>query len=260
LKELLKRNEYKIRALMRKETEFSQNLKTKGVEIVIGDLNYENSSNQYKDGSALNNSKNLDNNNNQNSSGIYKSNYNYNNINDDRQYQIYKNDNFNIISNIKKNRRYSKYTKKIIFKEKDKTVFAKVKNNPNEIKKIILEKIYIKKWFYKVIKIKKENEKKTKIANRNKMIGNVCSILLKKIMIDIIDKIRKEANRRTLIKAFRNINKLKYPILFYSLLKIKKYSIVKYNVMNAYAKLIQRNFRYFMDKKARINIYSYSDE
>lgn len=43
LKELLKRNEYKIRALMRKETEFAQNLKTKGVEIVIGDLNYENS-------------------------------------------------------------------------------------------------------------------------------------------------------------------------------------------------------------------------
>ena len=42
LKELLKRNEYKTRALMRKETEFSQNLKTKGVEIVIGDLNYEN--------------------------------------------------------------------------------------------------------------------------------------------------------------------------------------------------------------------------
>ena len=37
LKELLKRNE------QRKETEFSQNLKTKGVEIVIGDLNYENS-------------------------------------------------------------------------------------------------------------------------------------------------------------------------------------------------------------------------
>ena len=79
-------------------------------------------------------------------------------------------------------------------------------------------------------------------------------------MIDILDKIRKEANRRTLIKAFRNINKLKYPILFYSLLKIKKYSNVKYNVMNAYAKLIQRNFRYYMDKKSKINIYSYSDE
>ena len=43
LKELLKRNQYKIRALMRKETEFSQSLKAKGVEIVIGDLNDENS-------------------------------------------------------------------------------------------------------------------------------------------------------------------------------------------------------------------------
>ena len=235
------------------------NLFIKGIKN-IKDLKYENSSNQYNDENELNNSKKLDNKYNQNSSGIYKSNYNYNKINEEMQYQIYKNDNFNIISNKQKDKRYSKYTKKIVFKEKDKEVFLKIKNNPDEIEKIILEKIYIKKWFYKVIKIKKESEKKTRIANRNKIIGNIFSLLLKKIMIDIIDKIRKEANRRTLIKAFRNINKLKYPILFYSLLKIKKYSIVKYNVMNAYAKLIQRNFRYFMDKKARINIYSYSDE
>ncbi len=74
-------------------------------------------------------------------------------------------------------------------------------------------------------------------------------------MINIIEKIKKEANRRTLIKAFRDINKLKYPILFYSLLKIQKYSIVKYNVMNAYAKLIQKNYRYFKDKKSKINQY-----
>ena len=235
------------------------NLFIKGIKN-IKDLKYENSSNQYNDENELNNSKKLDNKYNQNSSGIYKSNYNYNKINEEVQYQIYKNDNFNIISNKQKDKRYSKYTKKIVFKEKDKEVFLKIKNNPDEIEKIILEKIYIKKWFYKVIKIKKESEKKTRIANRNKIIGNIFSLLLKKIMIDILDKIRKEANRRTLIKAFRNINKLKYPILFYSLLKIKKYSIVKYNVMNAYAKLIQRNFRYFMDKKARINIYSYSDE
>ena len=235
------------------------NLFIKGIKN-IKDLKYENSSNQYNDENELNNSKKLDNKYNQNSSGIYKSNYNYNKINEEMQYQIYKNDNFNIISNKQKDKRYSKYTKKIVFKEKDKEVFLKIKNNPDEIEKIILEKIYIKKWFYKVIKIKKESEKKTRIANRNKIIGNIFSLLLKKIMIDIIDKIRKEANRRTLIKAFRNINKLKYPTLFYSLLKIKKYSIVKYNVMNAYAKLIQRNFRYFMDKKARINIYSYSDE
>ena len=235
------------------------NLFIKGIKN-IKDLKYENSSNQYNDENELNNSKKLDNKYNQNSSGIYKSNYNYNKINEEVQYQIYKNDNFNIISNKQKDKRYSKYTKKIVFKEKDKEVFLKIKNNPDEIEKIILEKIYIKKWFYKVIKIKKESEKKTRIANRNKIIGNIFSLLLKKIMIDILDKIRKEANRRTLIKAFRNINKLKYPILFYSLLKIKKYSNVKYNVMNAYAKLIQRNFRYYLDKKARINIYSYSDE
>jgi len=228
----------------------------------IKDLKNENSSSQYKDEDDLNNSKNkkYDNKYNQNSSGIDKSNYNYNKINEDMQYQIFKNDNFNIISNKQKNKRYSKYTKKIVFKEKDKTIYSKIKNNPDEIKKIILEKIYIKKWFYKVVKIKKESEKKTRIGNRNKIIGSIFSLLLKKIMIDILDKIRKEANRRTLIKAFRNINKLKYPILFYSLLKIKKYSNVKYNVMNAYAKLIQRNFRYYMDKKSKINIYSYSDE
>jgi len=235
------------------------NIFVKGVKN-INDLKKENSSNQYNDENYLNNSKKLDNKYNQNPSDIYKSNYNYNKINEDKQYKIYKNDSFNLISTKQKNRRYSKYTKKIVFKEKDKTVYSKMKNNPNEIPNIILEKIYIKKWFYKVIKIKKENEKKVNIAKRNKMIGNVCDLLLRKIMIDIIDKIRKEANRRTLIKAFRNINKLKYPTLFYSLLKIRKYSIVKYNVMNAYAKLIQRNFRYFMDKKARINIYSYSDE
>ena len=43
LKELLKRNTYQLRALMRKETEFSQELKTKGVEIVIGNLDDQNS-------------------------------------------------------------------------------------------------------------------------------------------------------------------------------------------------------------------------
>ena len=71
-------------------------------------------------------------------------------------------------------------------------------------------------------------------------------------MTDILDKIKKEANRRTLIKAFRDINKLKYPILFYSLLKIQKYAIVKYNVMNAFASLIQKNYRYYKDKKDKI--------
>ena len=73
----------------------------------------------------------------------------------------------------------------------------------------------------------------------------------------IIDKIKKEADRRTIIKAFRNINNMKYPILFFSLLKIQKYSNIKYNVMNTCAILIQRNYRYFRDKKSQRYHFSY---
>ena len=73
----------------------------------------------------------------------------------------------------------------------------------------------------------------------------------------IIDKIKKEADRRTIIKAFRNINNMKYPILFFSLLKIQKYSNIKYNVMNVCAILIQRNYRYFRDKKSQRYHFSY---
>ena len=73
----------------------------------------------------------------------------------------------------------------------------------------------------------------------------------------ILDKIKKEANRRTLIKAFRDINNMKYPILLYALLKIHKFSIIKYNVMNAYAVLIQRKYRYFRDKKFQYCHFNY---
>ncbi len=98
-----------------------------------------------------------------------------------------------------------------------------------------------------------KNAKRARVDEWNKRNGKNSHLLLKNIMIDIIEKIRKEANRRTLIIAFRDINNLKYPILFYALLKIKKYSIVKYNVLNAYAKLIQKNYKYFKNKKSRIN-------
>ena len=43
MKELLKRNKYKLRALMRKESGFSEDLKSKGVEIILGNLNDEKS-------------------------------------------------------------------------------------------------------------------------------------------------------------------------------------------------------------------------
>ena len=43
LTELLKRNKYHLRALVRKETPFTDKLKSKGVEIFLGNLNDENS-------------------------------------------------------------------------------------------------------------------------------------------------------------------------------------------------------------------------
>ena len=160
-------------------------------------------------------------------------------------------------NNEKQKNKVPKNSSKIILKEKDIIIFSKVKNDINEIAKIILKKIYLKIWYNKIIAIK--NKEREKVYIRNRINGKTSHLLLRNIMIDIIEKIRKEANRRTLIKAFRNINKLKYPILFYSLLKIRKYSIVKFNVMNAYAKLIQKNYRYFRDKKMRINFYSISE-
>ena len=84
----------------------------------------------------------------------------------------------------------------------------------------------------------------------------IFNIIYKIILRTIIDKIKKEANRRTLIKAFRDINKMKYPILFYSLIKLHKYSIIKYNIMNSYAIFIQRYYRDFINKKyEKCNFY-----
>ncbi len=127
-----------------------------------------------------------------------------------------------------------------------------MKNNKEEIAKFFIKKIYLKYWFKKIINIKNGKKVKVKINKRTKLYGKPNHKILKNLMTDILDKIKKEANRRTLIKAFRDINKLKYPILFYSLLKIQKYAIVKYNVMNAFASLIQKNYRYYKDKKDKI--------
>ena len=92
---------------------------------------------------------------------------------------------------------------------------------------------------------------KIKYKYKENEILDIINIFYRILLKLIIEKIRKEANRRTLIKAFRNINNMKYPILFFSLLKLHKYSITKYNVMNAYAILIQRNYRYFRDNKSQ---------
>ena len=166
------------------------------------------------------------------------------------KFEINKNIFFNIKSN-NNNKKISKNSCKIILNKKNLSILSKAKNNYNDLAKYILKKIYFIRWYKQMVKIK--NAKRIRVDLWKKKKGKNSHLILKNLLIEILNKIKKEANRRTLIKAFRDINKMKYPILFYALLKIQKYSIVKYNVLNAYAKLIQKNYRYFKDKKGKIN-------
>ena len=64
--------------------------------------------------------------------------------------------------------------------------------------------------------------------NSQKDIIKIINLFYRILLKLVVDKIKKEANRRTLIKAFRDINDMKYPILFYALLKIHKYSSIEF--------------------------------
>ena len=144
--------------------------------------------------------------------------------------------------------------------------------NNNYLKPINTTNIYIKPkvdYLFKENRINKTKELNfnyyglnesnfKKVARYSELeVSKIFNLIYKILLNSILDKIKKEANRRTLIKAFRDINKMKYPILFYSLIKIHKYSTIKYNVMNAYAILIQRHYRDFKDKKIRKKVLYY---
>ena len=62
-----------------------------------------------------------------------------------------------------------------------------------------------------------------------------------------LEQIKREVKRRILIKAFLNIQNLQYHSLEFALMKIKKYTEIKFQVMNAYATLIQRYYRYYVE-------------
>ena len=144
--------------------------------------------------------------------------------------------------------------------------------NNNYLKPINTSNIYIKPKIDSLFKEDRINKTKELNFNYSSLIENnfkkitrysefevskIFNLFYKILLNSILDKIKKEANRRTIIKAFRDINKMKYPILFYSLIKIHKYSTIKYNVMNAYAILIQRHYRDFKDKKIKKKIIYY---
>ena len=164
----------------------------------------------------------------------------------------------NIYNNKYLNKKY------YLYKKDDEDINKKKKNILNNTYKNINENqsnIITKPKDIGFSSNKYENNNKInsiKIDFNQKKERKINHLLLKHLMVDVIEKIKNEANRRTLIIAFRDINKLKYPMLFYSFLKIKKYSIVKYNVMNAYAKLIQKNYKYFKNKKSKYKSFYYN--
>ena len=125
--------------------------------------------------------------------------------------------------------------------------------NIKEKKNVLIHKKKLSKTNFRKFKYYSSNENyiNKKIIYNQKNTMKLYNLIYRILLISIIDKIKKEANRRTLIKAFRDINKMKYPILYYSLLKLQKYCIIKYNIMNAYAELIQRNYREYVYKKLK---------
>lgn len=73
--------------------------------------------------------------------------------------------------------------------------------------------------------------------------------LLKNICFNIINKIRKESNRRKLIRMFLHIRNCQTPILAKAMENIIQYSNFRYEIMNWYATYIQSYYR--MKKQAR---------
>lgn len=140
-----------------------------------------------------------------------------------------------------------KYLPLLLIENKNKMIFSTSKN--------LLKRIFLRYWYKKMI-----STRQPKIIKRKK--PEFKHLLLKRIMFNIIDKIRREANRRSLIKCFRIINGLKYPLLYYAFKKIKKYGIVRYRVMNAYATLIQNTWREFNEilKKEKLDEETLSEE
>ena len=125
--------------------------------------------------------------------------------------------------------------------------------NIKEKKNVLIHKKKLSKTNFRKFKYYSSNANNIdkKIIYNQKNTMKFYNLIYRILLISIIDKIKKEANRRTLIKAFRDINKMKYPILYYSLLKLQKYCIIKYNIMNAYAELIQRNYREYVYKNLK---------
>ena len=124
---------------------------------------------------------------------------------------------------------------------------------------LLLKKIFLKIWHKKAQAMKKAKREQRKDKNDYKKKNKNKHILLSNLMAYVFDKIKKEIERRKLITCLKNINKMKYPNLRYALKKIKKFSKVRFKVMNEYASIIQNAFRYYLENKKKEELLENKD-
>ena len=141
--------------------------------------------------------------------------------------------------------------KKIIKKEESYNKNVISLNNDNKYnfnlkQKFLLKKLFIRIWLRQAMRIK--YAKRAHFNDRFKK-KKAKHILLSNINKFVLEKIMQEVKRRKLIVYFDIVNRKKYPNLKYAFKKIKKFSKVRYNVLNNYASIIQNAFRYYLENK-----------
>ena len=136
-------------------------------------------------------------------------------------------------------------------------------NYINVLLDYLKKRIALQNWYNKMMAMK--NSKRVRIIGRKIGEGIKRNIFIDESNIKKgnfktnllrfpFEQIRREAKRRILIKALLNIQNLKYPSLEYGFLKLKRFSDVKFQVMNAYATLIQRYYRFYLEYVKNRNI------
>lgn len=109
----------------------------------------------------------------------------------------------------------------------------------NDLKNKLLLYLAFLKWYRKALAL--QNKKHVNI--RKKIPIELQRLFYHNLLRFPFEQIKKEARRRKIIKLFYHIRNLKYPILYYVFKKIKKYAHIKYQIMNAFATIIQRYYR-----------------
>ena len=128
--------------------------------------------------------------------------------------------------------------KRTILKSKRKQLLKK-QFTTKDLKNILIAKIYFLKWYRKLLALKNSH----KVNLRKKVPKDLLNHFKTNLLRFPFEQIKKEVKRRKIIKLFFHIRNLKYPVLTFVFEKLKKYSDIKYQFMNAYATVIQQYFR-----------------